>query len=39
LKAIMVPNDMEKFKEYIGASSVRTARTEHGAIPPQPGAR
>ena len=39
LKAIMVPNDMEKFKEYIGAGSVRTARTEHGAIPPQPGAR
>ena len=39
LKAIMVPNDMEKFIEYIGAGGVRTARTEHGAVPPQPGSR
>jgi peptidoglycan/xylan/chitin deacetylase (PgdA/CDA1 family) len=39
LKAIMVPNDMGKFIEYIGAGSVRTARTEHGAVPPQPGSR
>jgi peptidoglycan/xylan/chitin deacetylase (PgdA/CDA1 family) len=39
LKAVMVPNDMEKFIEYIGAGGVRTARTEHGAVPPQPGSR
>jgi len=39
LKAIMVPNDMEKFIEYIGAGGVRTAGTEHSAGPPQPGAR
>ena len=39
LKAVMVPNDMEKFIEYIGAGRVRTAGTEHGAIPPQSGAR
>ena len=39
LKAVMVPNDMEKFIEYIGAAGVRTAGTEHGAIPPQSGAR
>ena len=39
LKAVMVPNDMEKFVEYIGAGGVRTARTDHGASPPQPGSR
>ena len=39
LKAVMVPNDMEKFVEYIGAGGVRTARTEHGTVPPQPGSR
>ena len=39
LKAVMVPNDMEKFVEYIGTSGVRTARTEHGASPPQSGSR
>jgi peptidoglycan/xylan/chitin deacetylase (PgdA/CDA1 family) len=39
LKAIMVPNDMEKFIEYIGGGGVRTARSEHGAIPPQPASR
>ena len=39
LKAIMVPNDMEKFVEYIGAGGVRTARTEHAAVPPQPSTR
>ena len=39
LKAIMVPNDMEKFVEYIGAGGVRTARSEHGASPPQSGSR
>jgi peptidoglycan/xylan/chitin deacetylase (PgdA/CDA1 family) len=39
LKAVMVPNDMEKFIEYIGAGRVRTAGTEHGAISPQSGAR
>ena len=39
LKAVMVPNDMEKFVEYIGASGVRTARTEHGTVPPQTGSR
>jgi peptidoglycan/xylan/chitin deacetylase (PgdA/CDA1 family) len=39
LKAVMVPNDMEKFIEYIGAGGVRTARSEHGAIAPQPGSR
>jgi hypothetical protein len=36
---VMVPNDMEKFVEYIGAGGVRTARTEHGTVPPQPGSR
>jgi len=39
LKAVMVPNDMEKFVEYIGAGGVRTARTEHGTRPPQSGSR
>ena len=39
LKAIMVPNDMDKFVEYIGAGGVRTARTEHGTSPPQSGSR
>ena len=39
LKAVMVPNDMEKFLEYIGAGGVRTARSEHGASPPQSGSR
>jgi peptidoglycan/xylan/chitin deacetylase (PgdA/CDA1 family) len=39
LKAVMVPNDMEKFIEYIGAGRVRTAGTEHGAMPPQSGSR
>jgi peptidoglycan/xylan/chitin deacetylase (PgdA/CDA1 family) len=39
LKAVMVPNDMEKFAEYIGAGGVHTARTEHGSVPLQPGAR
>lgn len=39
LKAIMVPNDMEKFIEYISAGGVRTARTEHGVGPPQPSSR
>ena len=39
LKAVMVPNDMEKFIEYIGAARVRTAGAEHGAIPPQSGSR
>ena len=39
LKAIMVPNDMEKFVEYMGAGGVRTARSEHGASPPQSGSR
>jgi peptidoglycan/xylan/chitin deacetylase (PgdA/CDA1 family) len=39
LKAVMVPNDMDKFIEYIGVGGVRTAGTEHGAIPPQSGAR
>ena len=39
LKAVMVPNDMEKFVEYIGAGGVRTARTERGAVPPQPATR
>ena len=39
LKAVMVPNDIEKFVEYIGAGGVRTARSEHSASPPQPGSR
>ena len=39
LKAVMVPNDMEKFIEYIGAGRVRTAGTERGAIPPPSGSR
>jgi len=39
LKAVMVPNDMEKFVEYIGAGGVRTARTEHGVVPPQSSTR
>jgi len=39
LKAVMVPNDMEKFVEYIGAGGVRTAGTEHAANPSQPGSR
>lgn len=39
LKAVMVPNEMDKFIEYIGAGRVRTAGTEHGATPPQPGSR
>jgi peptidoglycan/xylan/chitin deacetylase (PgdA/CDA1 family) len=39
LKAVMVPNDMEKFIEYIGAGKVRTAGTAHSSIPPQSGSR
>ena len=39
LKAVMVPNDIEKFAEYIGAGAVRTARTEQSAAPLQPGSR
>jgi peptidoglycan/xylan/chitin deacetylase (PgdA/CDA1 family) len=39
LKAVMVPNDMEKFAEYIGAGGVRTARTERGAVPSQSSTR
>ena len=39
LKAVMVPNDIEKFAEYIGPGRVRTAGTERGASPPQPGSR
>jgi peptidoglycan/xylan/chitin deacetylase (PgdA/CDA1 family) len=39
LKAVMVPNDLEKFIEYIGAGKVRTAGTERSAIPPQAGSQ
>jgi peptidoglycan/xylan/chitin deacetylase (PgdA/CDA1 family) len=39
LKAVMVPNDMEKFIEYIGAGSLRTAGTEHGTTPPPSDSR
>ena len=37
LKAIMVPDDLEKFIEYIGAARVHTAGTEQGVIPPPAG--
>jgi peptidoglycan/xylan/chitin deacetylase (PgdA/CDA1 family) len=36
LKAIMAPNDLEKFIEYIGGDGVRT---EHSSILPQTGSR
>ena len=39
LKAVMVPNDMEKFIEYISDGRVRTAGTEHGAAPLPSGSR
>ncbi|MBV8132290.1 MAG: polysaccharide deacetylase family protein [Alphaproteobacteria bacterium] len=39
LKAIMAPNDLEKFIEYIGGDRVRTARTEHSSILPQAGSQ
>jgi peptidoglycan/xylan/chitin deacetylase (PgdA/CDA1 family) len=39
LKAVMVPNDMDKFIEYIGASGVHNTGAERGAIPAQSGSR
>jgi peptidoglycan/xylan/chitin deacetylase (PgdA/CDA1 family) len=39
LKAIMAPNDLEKFIEYIGADRVRTVRTEHSSNLPQAGSQ
>ena len=37
LKAIMVPNDLEKFMHYIGAARAHTAGTEPSATPPPAG--
>jgi peptidoglycan/xylan/chitin deacetylase (PgdA/CDA1 family) len=39
LKAIMAPNDLKKFIEYIGGDRVHTAGTEHSSILPNAGSQ